>query len=130
MSEKAVVQLAEELGITVEQANAVWLKARQAMFKTLYRGDAVDLGFAYLMPTQKAARKRHDFSVNASVTVPPQTTLKMTVPPHVQEALAGKTMLSPYVFLTRSQLKNLPIHELDTMKANRLDYYRLKGVTV
>lgn len=53
MSEKAVVQLAEELGITVEQANAVWLKARQAMFKTLYRGDAVDLGFAYLMPTQK-----------------------------------------------------------------------------
>ncbi len=130
MSEKAVIQLAEELGISLEQANAVWLKARQAMFKTLYRGDAIDLGFAYLMPTLKPARKRHDFGVKAPITVPPQTTLKMTVPPHVQEALAGKTLLSPYVFLTRSQLKNLPIGELDGLKSQRLDYYRLKGVTV
>lgn len=130
MSEKAVVQFANELGISLEQANAVWLKMRQAMFKTLYQGDSIDLGFAYLMPVQKGPRKRHDFQAGAPVTVPSQSTIKLTVPPHVQEALAGKVLLSPYVFLTRSQLKALPIEEQNSMKAQRLDYYRLKGVTV
>lgn len=129
MSERAVARIAEELHISVEQANAVWLKVRQAMFKTLLDGEPVDMGFAYVTPDIKGPRKRHDFAAGAAVTVPTTYTLKMLVPPHVKDALAGKAVLTPYVYLTRAQYKNLPAGEKDELHRQRLDYYRVKGVT-
>lgn len=129
MSEHAVARIAEELHISVEQANAVWLKVRQAMYKTLLNGEPVDLGFAYMTQDIKAPRKRHDFGVGTAVTVPTTYSLKMLVPPHVKDALAGKAVLSPYVFLTRTQFKNLAAGEKDELHRQRLDYYRVKGVS-
>lgn len=129
MSEKAVAQLAKSLDLPLDQANAVWLKVREAMFNTVRDGDPLDLGFAYIKPAFKKPRKRHDFGANATIHVPGQTTLKILVPPHAQDALAGKAALSPYIFMTRSQIKGLPDAERDALARQRLDYYRLKGVT-
>lgn len=129
MSEQAVQRIAGELGISFEQANAVWLKVRQACFKTLMEGLPVDLGFAYLSPHTKAPHRRHHFRSGQAVMVPMTHTLKAIVPPHVQDALAGKAALSPYVFMTRTQIKGLPIGEQDELARQRLNYYRLKGVT-
>lgn len=129
MSEQAVQQIANDLGIPFEQANAVWLKVRQACYKTLMNGLPVDLGFAYLNPHMKPAHSRHNFKQGQQVMVPMTYTIKALVPPHVQDALAGKAVLSPYVFMTRVQIKSLPREELDELARQRLDYYRLKGVT-
>lgn len=129
MSEQAVHRISQELGISYEQANAVWLKVRKAMFGALLEGMPVDLGFAYLLPTIRAPRQRHHLKSGQTITMPTLHTLKMLVPPHVQDALGGKAALSPYVFMTRPQLKNLPRAELDELERQRLSFYRLKGVS-
>jgi hypothetical protein len=130
MSEHTVAILAADLNITLEQANALWLKTRQAVFKSLQQGAAVDLGFAYLMPGIKASRRRHDFGTGGTIVTPEQRTLKMHIPPHVKGVLEGHSELSPYVWLTRSQLKGLRPEEMDGLRRAGTDYYQLKGVTV
>lgn len=129
MSEQVVSTLAQELGITLEQANALWLKTRQSMFNVLQRGGSVDLGFGYVMPATRAARRRHDFLAGNTVVTPEQLTLKMHVPPHIRDVLSGCAELCPYVWMTRSQIKALPQAYMDELRRQGNDYYRLKGVT-
>lgn len=130
MSESTIVRLAEKLNISLDQAQAVWQVTRQAMFDTLKSGESVDMGFVYLMPTLKKARRRHSFKLSTSVTTPEQYSLKIIVPPHIQAVLSGNEALSPFVWLSRSALKGLPASEKDSLRSQNLDYYRLKGVTV
>lgn len=130
MSDNTVIRLAEKLNISVDQASAVWQVARQAMYDSIHAGESVDLGFVYLMPALRKSRRRHDFSLNAAVTIPEQHSVKMIVPPHVVGALSGEEALSPFIWLTRSALKGLPQAEKDALRKQNLDYYRLKGVTV
>lgn len=129
MSERVIHNLAEDLGISLDQANSVWLKVRQAMFAALLNGDAIDLGMAYVTPTYQPARKRHNFGVNATVMVPGYQTLKIMVPPHARDALSGKVKLSPLAYMTRAQIKGLPEERLEEMRNSGLDFYRLKGVS-
>lgn len=129
MSEQAIANLAEELGVTLEQAGALWQKTRQAMFKTLADGHAVDLGFAYLQQTVKAGKRRHDFALQQTVVVPDQISLKMLVPPHIRTVLNGNAELDQHVWMTRAQIKRLSPALKDELKRKGCDYYQLKGVT-
>lgn len=129
MSDRVVQNMAEDLGISLEQANSVWLKVRQAMFNALLNGDAVDIGVGYIQPVYQKARRRHDFGVNTSVMTPGYTTLKIMTPPHCRDALSGKVKLSPVTFMTRSDIKRLPEERQKELARQGLDLYRLKGVT-
>lgn len=129
MSEQTVSLLAKELSISLEQANAIWLKTRQAMLTTILNGGSVDLGFAYLSPAKKAARRRHDFGAKSTIVTPEQPTIKILVPPHVKDVLAGKAALCPYIWMTRSRIKGLSVAEQEELRRQGNDYYRLKGVT-
>lgn len=129
MSEQAIINLAEELNLTVEQASAVWLKTRRAMFKTLASGHPVDLGFGYLSQVLRTGKRRHDFTIGDTVVVPDQVSLKMMVPPHIRRVLNGNAQLSPYIWMTRGQLKRVDTATKAELKRQGCDYYQLKGVT-
>lgn len=128
MSEHTVSVLSRELNISLEQANALWLKTRQSMWESLQAGHPVDLGFAYLNPTVKKPTRRYDFSVQSSVMVPELRTLRMLIPPHALKAMAGAP-LSPFVWMTRRQLKELSPAEQDELRRQGNDFYQLKGVS-
>ena len=130
MSEDTVKRLANSLNIPVQQAAALWLKTRQAMFETLQDGMSVDLGFCYMSPGLKKSQRRHDFQSGLSVTVPQTRTLRIKIPPHVRDVLEGRAVLSEYIWMTRSQIKGLEKSVRATLDNRDLTYYRLKGASV
>lgn len=131
MSEMTVNILAAKLNISEEQANVLWLKARQAILETLLQGSNVDLGIGCLQGRQLQSRRRFDFTTQMTITTPPRRSLKIITPPHVKALLSGDVAaVSPFLWMTRSQLKNLSAIDKAELAASGLDYYALKGVTV
>ena len=129
MSEKVVEILSHELNITPEQASALWLHARKAATAALAAGSSVDLGFAYITPEVKSARRRYDFSSQTTVVTPRTHGLKLLLPPHMRDVLAGKAKPHPLMYATRTQLRRVTPEEQRDLEAENLNFYRLKGVS-
>ena len=55
--------------------------------------------------------------------------LKLLLPPHMRDVLAGKAKPHPLMYATRTQLRRVTPEEQRELEAENLNFYRLKGVS-
>lgn len=126
--DQAIHHLAASLNVSEQQAAALMLKAKQAMWKSLSEGYAVDLGFAYMKPSIGRSRRRHDFTLGKTVVTPPTKKIDTMLPPVIKQALLSETSELPTeVWMSRGQLKR---HLRENGEVGSAAYYHIKGVTV